>query len=304
MSTETKAPETATPTTEAKSGPVSQPTAPEGQLTSTTPEPPKADAVAVAQPSAPVKAPRPLTPVVDDGEFQYLMDTARFDQAQRVAMTMAQSTLTPKHLKGSTVHETAANCFRVVNQALQWGMNPFAVMDKTYFIDGRMGYEGQLVAAVVQERAGLRGRLKAEYDGKGEDRRVKVSGTFKDETEPRTIEWTVRQGRTKNGMWSTNPDQKLWYSGVIQWARRHCPAVILGVATDDDLDTIQEQRSPGEVTVMTPLEIAKAAVWEAMPGYGGSDKPALTQQCRDAVRNGAGVEFWEGMLAQIEPPQK
>ena len=232
------------------------------------------------------------------------MDTARFDQAQRVAMTMAQSTLTPKHLKGNTVHETAANCFRVVNQALQWGMNPFAVMDKTYFIDGRMGYEGQLVAAVVQERAGLRGRLKAEYDGKGEDRRVTVSGTFKDETEPRTIQWTVRQGRTKNGMWSTNPDQKLWYSGVIQWARRHCPAVILGVATDDDLDTIQDQRPAGEVTVMSALDIAKSKVWEAMPGYGGSDKPALMQQCRDAVKSGAGVDFWEGMLAQIEPPQK
>ena len=301
MSNETKAPETAPQTTDQPPTPASTPSLPTSSKDSPQPE---QTAVAVAQPQAPVKAPRPLTPVVDDGEFQYLMDTARFDQAQRVAMTMAQSTLTPKHLKGSTVHETAANCFRVVNQALQWGMNPFAVMDKTYFIDGRMGYEGQLVAAVVQERAGLRGRLKAEYDGRGEDRRVTVSGTFKDETEPRTIQWTVRQGRTKNMMWSTNPDQKLWYSGVIQWARRHCPAVILGVATDDDLDTIQEQRPAGEVTVMTPLEVAKSRVWEAMPGYGGSDKPALMQQCRDAVKSGAGVDFWEGMLAQIEPPQK
>lgn len=293
----TKAPETA-PTQEA---PASQTALPE----SPAPLAPKADAVAVAQPQAPVKAPRPLTPVVDDGEFQYLMDTARFDQAQRVAMTMAQSTLTPKHLKGSTVHETAANCFRVVNQALQWGMNPFAVMDKTYFIDGRMGYEGQLVAAVVQERAGLRGRLKAEYDGKGEDRRVTVSGTFKDETEPRTIEWTVRQGRTKNGMWSTNPDQKLWYSGVIQWARRHCPAVILGVATDDDLDVIQEQRIPGDVHVMTELETARQEVYEKMPAYIGRDKSELEAQCRDAVRNKRDtVEFWHGILAQIEPPQK
>ena len=76
------------------------------------------------------------------------------------------------------------------------------------------------------------------------------------------------------------------------------------MATDDDLDTIQEQRPTGEVTVMTPLDVAKSKVWEAMPGYGGSDKPALMQQCRDAVKNGAGVDFWEGILAQIEPPQK
>jgi hypothetical protein len=234
----------------------------------------------------------------------YLMDTARFDQAQRVAMTMAQSSITPKHLKGSTLPETAANCFRVVNQALRWGMDPFGVMDETYVISGKLGFQGKLVAAVVNTRAGLKGRLNATYDGAGDARRVTISGTFQGETEPREIQWTVGQGKTANEQWKKNPDQKLFYSGVAIWARRWCPEVILGVSTLEDLETIEEQKAPGEVTVMTPLDVAKSKVWEAMPGYGGSDKPALMQQCRDAVKSGAGVDFWEGMLAQIEPPQK
>ena len=249
--------------------------------------------------------------MVDDSETMYIMDTARFDQAQRVALTMARSTLTPAHLTRDksgvfTLEQVVANCFRIVNQALRWGMDPFAVMDETYFVQGRMGYQGKLVVAVVNTRAGLKTRLTATYEGAGDNRKVTVSGTFSGEMEPRTVEWTVAQGKTEgNAMWKKDPDQKLFYSAAMRWARRHCPEVVLGVSIVEDLETIaEEQRSPGEVTVMTPLEIAKAAVWEAMPGYGGSDKAELTKQCRDAARVGAAVEFWEGILAQIEPPQK
>jgi hypothetical protein len=232
------------------------------------------------------------------------MDTGRFDQAQRVAMTMAQSSTTPKHLKGNTLPETCANCFRVVNQALRWGMDPFAVMDETYVIGGKLGFQGKLVAAVINTRAGLKGRLNATYEGAGDNRKITISGTFRDETEPRTIEWTVAQGKTTNEQWKKNPDQKLFYSGIMIWARRWCPEVILGVSTLEDLETIEDQRSPGEVHVMTPLEVAKSRVWEAMPHYIGQDKPKLMEECREAVRSGKPVEFWEGMLAQIEPPQK
>lgn len=278
------------------------------------PSPQPETAVVVAQtPAPPVKAPRPLTPVVETDETKYIMDSARFDQAQRVALTMAQSTITPKHLRFDSrterelsIQEKAANCFRIVNQALRWNMDPFAVMDKTYFVDGRLAYEGQLVASVIQTSGVLQGRLQHKFDGQGDGLRVTISGTLKGESEPRTVELTVKQGRTKNAMWDKNPSQKLIYSATLLWARRHCPEVILGVMTDDDLDVIQDQRPAGEVTVMTPLEVAKSRVWEAMPRYSDEnhDKKDLMQQCRDAVKNGAGIEFWEDMLARIEPPAK
>ena len=259
-----------------------------------------------------MKAPRPLTPVVETGQPQYIMDSARFDQAQRVALTMAQSTITPKHLRFDsrterelTLPEKAANCFRIVNQALRWNMDPFAVMDKTYFVDGRLAYEGQLVASVIQTSGVLQGRLQHKHDGQGEAMRVTISGTLKGEADPRTVELTVKQGRTKNAMWDKNPAQKLIYSATLLWARRHCPEVILGVMTEDDLEVIQEQRSPGDVHVMTELEQIRQEVYDKMPSYIGRDKPELEAQCRDAVRNKRDtVEFWHGILAQIEPPQK
>ena len=296
-----QAPETATLTPD-------QPPAPQ-------PEQPKADAVAVAQPQAPAKVDKParvITPVVDDTETMYIMDTARFDQAQRVALTMARSTLTPQHLTRDksgvfTLEQVVANCFRIVNQSLRWGMDPFAVMDETYFVQGRMGYQGKLVVAVVNTRAGLKTRLTATYEGAGDNRKVTVSGTFSGEMEPRTVEWTVAQGKTEgNAMWKKDPDQKLFYSAAMRWARRHCPEVVLGVSIVEDLETIaEEQRSPGDVHVMTELETARQEVYEKMPAYIGRDKPELEAQCRDAVRNKRDtVEFWHGILAQIEPPSK
>ncbi len=253
--------------------------------------------------------------MVDDTETMYIMDTARFDQAQRVALTMARSTLTPQHLTRDksgvfTLEQVVANCFRIVNQALRWGMDPFAVMDETYFVQGRMGYQGKLVVAVVNTRAGLKSRLTATYEGVGDNRKVTVSGTFSGEMEPRTVEWTVAQGKTEgNAMWKKDPDQKLFYSAAMRWARRHCPEVVLGVSIVEDLETIaEEQRSPGDVrieNVMTPLQAARQAVYDAMPGYGGSDKVMLENRCRDQIRMGDhDVKFWQDMLAQIEPPQK
>jgi 3-hydroxymyristoyl/3-hydroxydecanoyl-(acyl carrier protein) dehydratase len=57
---------------------------------------------------------------------------------------MADSKATvPAHLAGKP-----ADCLAVTMQA-QWGMNPFAVAQKTHVVNGTLGYEAQLVNAVV-----------------------------------------------------------------------------------------------------------------------------------------------------------
>lgn len=211
-----------------------------------------------------------------EDELSLALDADRFDQMTRIAEMMSRQSLLPDHLvvrpfwaanvKGvipPTMHKTtlkeygeeiynasieqaeqrtAANCFRVVNQAFRWRMDPFSIVDKTYSIgDGKLSYEGQLVAAVVNTRAGLRARLEYDFTGEpGTDgRTIKVSGTFIDEVEPRTVDLSVGQAKTNNEIWRKDPDQKLVYSGSIKWARRWCPEIMLGVLTDDDLERIQ-----------------------------------------------------------------
>lgn len=189
---------------------------------------------------------REVRPVHDDTMLANLLDTAKFEHMQRLAKVMAAASILPQHLRGQTIEQTIGNCFRIANQAVRWGIDPFATCDETYVVKGRLGYQGKLVAAVVNTRAGLQKRLSYSHTGAGMDRTVTVSGTFEGEAEPRTITLSVKQGKTDNEMWTKDPDQKLCYSGAVKWARRHCPEILLGVFTDDEIDRMREADESGD----------------------------------------------------------
>ena len=67
-------------------------------------------------------------------------------QLTAFANLMADSQVTvPWHT--SRVNQPIA--MAIVMQAMQWGMNPYAVAQKTHLVNGVLGYEAQLVNAVI-----------------------------------------------------------------------------------------------------------------------------------------------------------
>lgn len=187
------------------------------------------------------------------------MDVMLNDEAmQRVhtlAQVMATSKVTiPKHLQGSQ-----GDCFAVILQSMQWGMNPFAVAQKTHLVNGTLGYEAQLINAVIITRAPVKGRLEFDWYGdwskvngkedKSSDRGVKVWATLKGEDEPRMLDLSMAQvGPVRNSpMWQADPRQQIAYLAIKRWSRLYCPDVILGVYSPDEFD------QPGEKDV-TPSD--------------------------------------------------
>lgn len=82
-------------------------------------------------------------------------------QLTAFAELMASSTVTvPAHFVGKP-----SDCMAVVMQAMQWGMNPYAVAQKTYLVNGVLGYEAQLVNAVVTSSTAIHGRFHYKYEG-------------------------------------------------------------------------------------------------------------------------------------------
>ena len=165
---------------------------------------------------------------------------------------MATSKITiPKHLQGN-----AGDCFAIVMQAMQWGMNPFAVAQKTHLVNGILGYEAQLVNAVINSRAPITTRLNYEWFGdwskvngktsNADDVGVIVSATMRGESEPRTLSVSMAQvGNVRNSpLWVNDPRQQLAYLATKRWSRLYCPDVILGVYTADEF----EQEPPRDVT--------------------------------------------------------
>lgn len=170
---------------------------------------------------------------------ELVRNPSMMDQFNALANVMANGKVTvPKHLQGSP-----GDCFAIVMQAAQWGMNPFSVGQKTHLVNGVLGYEAQLVNAVVQSSGAISGRFHYEYTGEGETLSCRVGAVIKGESDIVWSEWlSARTVAVKNSpLWKTNPKQQMGYLQVKNWARLYCPGAILGVYSDDELHEITEK---------------------------------------------------------------
>lgn len=195
-------------------------------------------------------------------------------QLQAVAGLMAQAAVTvPEHLRGNP-----ADCMAIIMQAMQWGMNPYAVAQKTHLVNGVLGYEAQLVNAVISSSNAIVGRFHYEYEGdwsicassreeivkkpaKGggtydkkeiirgwssadeQGLSVRVGAVIRGESE---ITWGepvfLSSVITRNSpLWISNPKQQIAYLALKYWARLYCPAVVLGVYTPDEVEPRAEK---------------------------------------------------------------
>lgn len=213
------------------------------------------------------------------GATALILDSDSMNKMQRIAEVMASSVATiPKHLQ-----KNVGDCMAVVMQSMQWGMNPYAVAQKTHLVQGTLGYEAQLVNAVITSMAPTKDRLHYEWFGNWdkilgkfkeiisktktdehgnaskyrvpawniEDENglgVRVWATIKGEDEPRELTLLMTQARTRNStLWADDPRQQLAYLAIKRWARLYTPDVIMGVYTKDELEDSKPMKQMGEV---------------------------------------------------------
>jgi hypothetical protein len=177
-----------------------------------------------------------------------VMDGNAIEHMLRIADLMATAVSTvPNHFRGKP-----GDCLAVVMQAMQWEMNPYAVAQKTHLVNGTLGYEAQLVNAVVRKFA-TRGEFSYEYRGDKGKVECRVGAVLKGNTDITWGEWLSEADvTTKNSpLWKTNPRQQLGYLQVKNWARAFAPGAILGVYTNDELADMPE-RDMGNAEIVTP----------------------------------------------------
>jgi hypothetical protein len=239
-----------------------------------------------------MNAPQNLT-VLDAGtstaSASIMMNPAHMHALLTFAETMAKSTITvPAHLVGKP-----ADCMAIAMQAAQWGMNPFAVAQKTHVVSGRLGYEAQLVNAVVQASGAIRGSFHYEFKGSGDSIECRVGAVLRGEAEITWGEWlSASTVTTKNSpLWKVNPKQQLGYLQVKNWARLHTPGAILGVYTPDEL----EELSPAPtVRYMGAADEVKPA----LPAYAMADFEKNFPAWQKAVA--AGKKTAPDLLAMLQ----
>ena len=181
------------------------------------------------------------------GVGEMIFDDAKFERMNQLAVMMASGKCAiPRHLQGNP-----GDCFAIIAQAAQWKMNPFVVAQKTHVVNGALGYEAQLINAVVTSMNVISDRFRYEYCGNWDEYRksgfaktaemgcgVNVGATLRGETEVRWLPMPLcmEQVKTRNSpLWATNPMQQLAYLAVKYWTRLYAPDAILGVYSVDEL---------------------------------------------------------------------
>lgn len=250
-----------------------------------------------------------------------ILDPNSFGKVMAFADMMAKGQATvPRHLQGNP-----ADCAAVTMQAMQWQMNPFAVAQKTHVTQGgTLGYEAQLINAVVISRAPIESRPEFTFLGdwtkilgRVVEREGKLGGKYyaagwtpaeekglgvicscllKGEAVPREITVMMSQAYPRfSTQWATDPQQQITYLAIRKWARRYAPDVILGVYTDDEL-------APADGPQMRDMGPAEPATGEEkrkeLPPYSDQsieENKAKWQEAIDAGRLKA-----EKLIANIQ----
>ena len=176
------------------------------------------------------------------------MSPSNMGEAMQLANMMATAKLVPPALQKSP-----ADCLLVIEQALRWGMSPFAAAQAVSVISGKLMFEGKLVAAVINANGNLQERLSYDYAGDGDNRAITVSGLLNGEKKPRTVDVKLKDAKTSNKVWQTQPDQQLMYHGVRVWARRHMPELMMGVYSPEEFEVV-ENNAPVIQAVATVVE--------------------------------------------------
>lgn len=205
----------------------------------------------------------------------FSMAPSNMAEAMQLADMMSKAQLVPVALQ-----QHPADCLLVIEQAMRWGMSPFAAAQAVSVISGKLMFEGKLVAAVINANGNLQERLSYDYSGAGDNRTIKVSGLLKGERKPREVEVVLRNVKTSNKVWATQPDQQLMYHGVRVWARRHMPEMMLGVYSPEEFEMIDN----GYPMIEQPKEEMKAVIVPAPKPKEESENYQLTESAKEFAK--------------------
>lgn len=251
-----------------------------------------------------------------------------FNRLRTLSEVMANSgNFVPEHYRGKP-----DACMAVVMQAARWGMDPFAVAQKTFIVgnSGVLGYEAQLVNAVINTMAPTKDRIHFEWFGEwgnivgrfvektsSQNKKyiapgwnlkdeagvgVRAWATLKGETEPRELVLMLSQAQVRNStLWASDPRQQLAYLAVKRWARLYCPDVILGVYTADEIDEREEKIiNPAQAEKITLDEITSSVGASASAQDSAANVDSVADELRDRIDSASSVDQAKAIRVDIE----
>ena len=174
-----------------------------------------------------------------------------FDNAQRIAKSLASSTLVPQQFQGQQGY---ANCLVALEIAGRMNLSPLQVMQNLHIIHGRPSWSSQFIIALING-CGRFEPLQYRMTGKGDDLAcqcvAKQISTGADLEGP-TVSMAMAKAEgwsTKSGSkWRTMPDLMIRYRAAAMWGRLYIPDLLVGISHSQeevmDIEPITVEDAP------------------------------------------------------------
>jgi len=249
-------------------------------------------------------------------------DDALYARCKAVALRMSEADgIVGAHLIGKP-----SACLAILSRAITWNLDPFAVAQATYQTPGgRVGYEGKLVQAILENCGAVEGRVNFKHVGNWEKLRGKfkmasgqggksypvqawepadevglsvvVSAQIKGEAGPREEEfWLAEMFPRNSTLWATRPKQQICYAAVRAFANIAAPGLLMGIPFDVDPTGFYGDT----LTDITPTPKPTGTLRDAFTPPQTPDEPARKprKSRKKATPAGAPVEESETPLAR------
>lgn len=179
---------------------------------------------------------------VDNGQFSNLLDTAKFEHLWRLSKAFSASDLVPAQF-----HKKPENCFIGIQMAIRLGVDPFMFLQSCYVVHGRPGIEAKLAIALANSSGVFIGPIRYRLDGAGKQRSCTAFATVREtsETIEMTVDWAMVEAEGWNkksgSKWLTMPEVMFRYRAAMMLIRTHCPEVIMGMQSKEELEDIHPE---------------------------------------------------------------
>jgi hypothetical protein len=183
---------------------------------------------------------------------------AAFEDAQRMAKSLASSTLVPPQFQGQAGF---ANCLVALEIAHRMRMSPFVVVQNLHIIHGRPSWSSQFIIGLING-CGRFSPLRYEVTGKGDTLAcIAVATELATGEELRGPEVSMAMAKregwaTKSGSkWATMPELMCRYRAAAFWGRLYIPDLLVGIQTQEEVLDV-------EPVTISEAEPVKASVDE------------------------------------------
>ena len=160
-----------------------------------------------------------------------------------LAQMFARSSLVPEQFRGAKGSAGHANCFLALSMALELDIPWMSAITQLYVVRGRVGIPGQMLIALANRRAPIKGSIRYREKGEGDDLSVTAFVVDRNTNEEASYRLTLSEAKAAGASgpgWDSQPKLRLRYRAATYLVRTHYPEVMMGLYDVDEIKDLEK----------------------------------------------------------------